>query len=56
MRNNAHVHILGALKAGVERVPFEVTGLNFDNGSEFLNKAAIKWTGEREIFYTRSRP
>ncbi|WP_016881501.1 MULTISPECIES: integrase catalytic domain-containing protein [unclassified Rhodococcus (in: high G+C Gram-positive bacteria)] len=56
VRNNAHVHILGALKAGVDEVPFEVTGLDFDNGSEFLNKAVIKWAGEREIFFTRSRP
>jgi len=56
VRNNAHVHILGALKAGVEEVPFAVTGLDFDNGSEFLNHAVIKWAGEREIFFTRSRP
>jgi hypothetical protein len=56
VRNNAHVHILGALKAGVDEVPFEVTGLDFDNGTEFLNKAVIKWAGEREIFFTRSRP
>jgi hypothetical protein len=34
VRNNAHVHILGALKAGVAEVPFEVTGLDFDNGTE----------------------
>ena len=56
VRNNAHVHILGALKVGVDEVPFEVTGLDFDNGSEFLNHAVIKWAGEREIFFTRSRP
>ncbi len=56
VRNNAHVHILAALKAGVERVPFEVTGLDFDNGSEFLNKAVIKWAADMEIFFTRSRP
>jgi tartrate dehydratase beta subunit/fumarate hydratase class I family protein len=30
VRNNAHTHILGALKAGVEEVPFAVTGLDFD--------------------------
>ncbi|MGB8384089.1 MAG: hypothetical protein WCG47_23065, partial [Dermatophilaceae bacterium] len=30
VRNNAHIHILGALKTGVEQVPFEVTGLDFD--------------------------
>jgi hypothetical protein len=56
VRNNAHAHILGALKAGVEEIPFAVTGLDFDNGTEFLNKAVIKWAGEREIFFTRSRP
>ena len=56
VRNNAHVHILGALKAGVEEVPFAVTGLDFDNGTEFLNHAVIKWAGERKIFFTRSRP
>lgn len=56
VRNNAHVHILGALKAGVDEVPFEVTGLDFDNGTEFLNKAVIKWAADLEIFFTRSRP
>jgi len=56
IRNNAHVHILSALKAGVTEVPFEVTGLDFDNGSEFLNKAVIKWAADLEIFFTRSRP
>jgi hypothetical protein len=56
VRNNAHVHILAALKAGVEEVPFEVTGLDFDNGTEFLNKAVIKWAAGLEIFFTRSRP
>jgi len=56
VRNNAHTHILGALKAGVDELPFAVTGLDFDNGTEFLNKAVIKWAGEREIFFTRSRP
>ena len=56
VRNNAHTHILGALKTGVHEIPYEVTGLDFDNGSEFLNKAVIKWAAEMEIFFTRSRP
>ncbi len=56
VRNNAHTHILGALKAGVEEVPFEVVGLDFDNGTEFLNHAVIKWAADLEIFFTRSRP
>lgn len=59
VRNNAHIHILAALQNAVdpaEGIPFEVTGLDFDNGTEFLNKAVIKWAGERDIFFTRSRP
>lgn len=56
VRNNAHTHILGGLKAAVHEIPYEVTGLDFDNGTEFLNKAVIKWAGEMEIFFTRSRP
>lgn len=30
VRNNAQTHILTALKSGVEQIPFEVTGLDFD--------------------------
>jgi len=56
VRNNAHTHILAALKMAVQEIPFEVTGLDFDNGTEFLNKAVIKFAAEREIFFTRSRP
>jgi len=56
VRNNAHIHILGALKAGVDEIPFAVTGLDFDNGTEFLNKAVIGWAADLEIFFTRSRP
>ena len=56
VRNNAHTHILSALNTAVEEVPFEVVGLDFDNGTEFLNKAVIAWAGQREIFFTRSRP
>ena len=56
VRNNAHTHILGSLKTAVHEIPYEVTGLDFDNGTEFLNKAVIKWAAEMEIFFTRSRP
>jgi len=56
VRNNAHTHILGALKDAIHEMPYEVTGLDFDNGTEFLNKAVIKWAAQMEIFFTRSRP
>jgi hypothetical protein len=41
--NNAHTHILGALKAGIHEIPYAVIGLDFDNGSGFLNKAVIAY-------------
>ena len=56
VRNNANSHILSGLQAGVEQIPFEVVGLDFDNGSEFLNHGVVNWAGERGIYFTRSRP
>ena len=55
-QNNAHLHILAALTAAVEAIPFEVTGLDFDNGSEFINHDVINWAADKKIFFTRSRP
>ena len=40
----------------MQEIPFAVTGLDFDNGGEFLNRAVIKWAAERDIYFTRSRP
>lgn len=56
VRNNAHVHILAVLDQAVQAIPFEVTGLDFDNGSEFINHDVINWAAGRKIFFTRSRP
>lgn len=56
MRNNAHIHVLAGLDQAVAAIPFEVTGLDFDNGSEFINHDVIGWAAGRKIFFTRSRP
>lgn len=56
VRNNAHVHILAALTLAAEQIPFEITGLDFDNGGEFINHDVIDWAAGRKIFFTRSRP
>jgi transposase InsO family protein len=56
VRNNANTHILSALDAAFTEIPYAVTGLDFDNGSEFLNHPVIEWAAERKIFFTRSRP
>ncbi|WP_258142187.1 MULTISPECIES: transposase family protein [unclassified Arthrobacter] len=57
IRNNAHTtHILASLQAAVDAIPCAVTGLDFDNGGEFLNHALIDWAAERLIYIARSRP
>lgn len=56
VRNNAHANILKGLKSCVEEIPFEVIGLDSDNGSEFLNHGVIEWAAGEQIYFTRSRP
>lgn len=56
VRNNAHLNVLAALQYAVETIPFEVVGLDFDNGGEFINHDVINWAADRKIFFTRSRP
>lgn len=56
IRNNARVWVLGALDAAEAAIPFTITGLDFDNGSEFINHDLVSWAGQRSIFFTRSRP
>lgn len=56
IRNNAAVHVLGTFDAFVGQVPFAVTGIDCDNGSEFINHDLVGWAGKRDVFFTRSRP
>lgn len=56
VRNNAHVHIRAAFDTFIDHVPYLVTGIDCDNGSEFINHDLIGWAGERDVFFTRSRP
>jgi IS30 family transposase len=56
MRNNARVHMLASLNRAIRTIPYPVTGLDFDNGSEFINHEVIDWAGTRSIYFTRSRP
>ncbi|MBK8460332.1 MAG: DDE-type integrase/transposase/recombinase [Candidatus Phosphoribacter sp.] len=56
IRNNARVHILSVFDQFIEHVPFAVTGIDCDNGSEFINHDLIDWAGQRQVFFTRSRP
>ena len=56
MRNNAHVHIRAALDAAIDTIPYQVQGLDCDNGSELINYDVVDWAAGRKIFFTRARP
>lgn len=56
LRNNARVHMLKALDSAVTAIPYQVQGLDCDNGSEFINREVVNWAGELDLFFTRSRP
>ncbi len=56
VRSKAHRPVLEAMKEVRDRLPFELLGLDFDNGSEFINHAVIGWVGDEGIQMTRSRP
>src|SRR5665648_289409 len=56
IRNNAYVHVHGALEWMTGHTPVPVAGMDFDNGSEFMNWAVIAWADKRDIPLTRGRP
>lgn len=56
LRNGAHRWVIEAMTEIEARLPFPLVGLDTDNGGEFINHALIKWAGDRDLFFTRSRP
>ena len=56
LRNGAHRWVIEAMTEVEARLPFPLVGLDTDNGGEFINHALIKWAGDRDLFFTRSRP
>jgi hypothetical protein len=55
LRRKSAAEVLRALDLSVERLPFVLLGIDFDNGSEFLNEDLIKWCVAHSVTYTRSR-
>ena len=56
IRNNAYVHVHGALEWMLKHTPVPVAGMDFDNGSEFMNWGVIAWADRHDIPVTRGRP
>jgi len=53
--NKAHKWVLEALQDIKSSLPFPLSGLDSDNGSEFINSALLKWCSQERIQFTRSR-
>lgn len=56
VKNKAQVYVFNALKHIREKIPFELLGLDSDNGGEFINDQLHRYCEEEEITFTRSRP
>jgi hypothetical protein len=56
LRNRAQRWVHEAMEAVAHELPFELLGLDSDNGSEFINNNLLAWCLEREVTFTRSRP
>lgn len=48
MHNNAHKYVRAALDAAMDGIPYQVQGLDCDNGSELVNYNVLGWTANRE--------
>lgn len=55
VRNKAQIWVFEALKDIQGQLPFELMGIDSDNGSEFINHHLLKFCTEGEITFTRAR-
>jgi len=53
--NKANKWVFEALLDIRSSLPFPLTGIDSDNGSEFINAALLKWCRDERIQFTRSR-
>jgi hypothetical protein len=56
LKNGAHRWVIEAMTVIEAHRPFPLVGLDTDKGGEFINHALIRWAGDRDLFFTRSRP
>lgn len=56
IRNKAHLHIRDALDRFIQEAPYDMTEVDFDNGSERIDYGVIGWATKLDIYFTRSLP
>lgn len=52
----AQIRVLEGLEGIRRALPFELTGIDSDNGSEFLNDQLVRYCAREAIQFTRGRP
>lgn len=55
VKNRAHRNVVAGIEALVQCLPYPMTGLDFDNGGEFINVQLIEWAEAQHIDLTRAR-
>lgn len=55
VKNKAQVWVYEALKDIQGRLPFDLAGIDSDNGSEFINHHLLRFCSEEKITFTRTR-
>ncbi len=56
VRNRAEKWVFAGLQKAKGRFPFDIIGIDSDNGSEFINNHLVRYCTENKITFTRSRP
>jgi len=56
VRNKAEKWVFAGLQKAKARFPFDIIGIDSDNGSEFINNHLFRYCTQNKITFTRSRP
>ncbi len=56
VRNKSQVAVREALVEIRKRLPFDLLGIDSDNGSEFINDHLFRYCAQEKITFTRARP
>ena len=56
VRNKSQVAVFEALVEVEKRLPFDLLGIDSDNGSEFINDHLFRYCVQEKITFTRARP
>ena len=53
--NKAQIHVFAAIRRARQRLPFPLSGIDSDNGSEFITDQLYRYCVRERITFTRSR-